>query len=697
MRRHKFGTILAAPAVAAAMCVGLVAPMAAAPAGAEPSGIGPSGIGPSGMAPVEGDPAWTATHDGPQQYPGVHVEWDVPITMSDGTVLKSNVYRPADASGNAVDARMPVILNLTPYTKLVSALANGGLSQPGIENPVMEFARGLSPDAKPFAGLTDLVKVVSGGMVRSFSVDERLVKSGYTQVVVDVRGTGFSQGVWQVLQDREQQDTLEVIDWVAAQEFSNGKVGMSGVSYSAINQLQAASQRPAALQAIFPVEPGGDLLRDVVAPGGGLGIGFMPLWLLAINGTKFIPDVQAMLRGEFDTTWWNDRLESPLTFMDLMMAGITTPSVDQIPPEMAALLDDQSALRKGLIVHAENIQTPTMLLGGWHDIFVNSEPRLFNKIPLPAGQKQLVMGNTYHVTPGSGFGEAGTPPRVDVLQRAWFDHWLKGIDNGIDSWGPVTLDQQGGGWITAESFPRPGMTRQRLYLDAAPSGTAPGAVHDGSLNALGALSAGAEPVSLTIAPGLSTLCSQDSAQETLGVAAAFDACGYDSRIAESNALTFTSAPVAEATEISGYVSLRLNTEHDATDGYWTATINDVAPDGTSVALTSGQLTSSLRAIDPAQSGFAANGDVIDPFYKLTLASREPVVPGQPVTLDIGMAPTEAVLKPGHRLRIDVYAANLPKGMLLGPFLNESGLKPQRLVLDPSQPSFVNVPVSRPVG
>lgn len=687
MRRRKFGTILVVPAVVAALCGGLLTPAGAAPSG-EPALTGPAQPD-GGAAGAE----WTATHDGPQQYPGVHVDWDVPITMSDGTVLKSNVYRPADGAGNAVDTKTPVIVNMTPYTKLVSAVADAAVSMPELMDPIMEFTRGLNPDAAPFEGLTELLKAVNGGALRTFTTDQELIKSGYTQVVVDVRGTGFSQGVWQVLQDREQQDTVEVIDWAAAQPFSNGRVGMNGVSYSAINQMQAASRNPNALQAILPVEPGGDLLRDVVAPGGGLGIGFMPAWLLAINGLKFLPDMQALLKGEFDTTWWNDRLESPLTFMDLLWAGLATPTVADIPPALAALLDDQSALRHDLVVRADQITTPTMLYGGWHDLFVNSEPRMYNQIPLPPGEKQLIMGDTYHMNPASAFGETGHPPRLDVLQRAWFDRWLKDIDNGIDGWGPVTMDQIGGGWITADSFPRPGMTHQRMYLSAASSGTSPGSVHDGSLNAAGV----GAPAALTITPTLSTLCSRDSAQETMGIAGAFDACSQDSRVAEAGALSFTGAPVTTATAISGPVNVRLNTEHDATDGYWTATLNDVAPDGSSVVLTSGQLTSSLRAIDDAQSGFAPNGDVTDPHYRLTLASRQPLGPGQPVTLDVGLAPIEAVLEPGHRLRVDIFAANLPKGMLLGPMLRESGLKPQRLVLDPNQPSFVNVPLSRPMG
>ena len=81
--------------------------------------------------------------------------------------------------------------------------------------------------------------------------DYDLIRSGYTQVVVDVRGTGFSQGKWQTFKSREQKDTVEVINWAARQKWSDGKIGMSGVSYSGINQIYAAKMAPKALKAIF--------------------------------------------------------------------------------------------------------------------------------------------------------------------------------------------------------------------------------------------------------------------------------------------------------------------------------------------------------------------------------------------------------------------------------------------------------------
>ncbi|MFF2552533.1 CocE/NonD family hydrolase [Nocardia sp. NPDC058058] len=630
--------------------------------------------------------AWTAAQDAPL-YPNVHIDWDVPITMSDGTVLKANVYRPMDAQGRIVDTPLPTIVNLTPYTKLVSNIVDSALSIPVLPDILTNFLAGFDLSGVGLGGLTELTKALPGGAARLFAADRKLVQSGYTQVVADVRGTGFSEGVWQVFQEREQLDSVEVIDWASRQSWSDGKIGMSGISYSAINQVHAAEHHPEALKAIFPVEPGSDLVRDVLATGGALGFGFIPPWLLGVNFLKLMPDLTALFSGNFDWKWLADRSQSPMTFFDYIIQALTVQSVPEIPDNLKSLLETNSSLRQGWLGHPDQVRVPTMVYGGWHDIFTYSEPRIYNAIPLPPGQKQLIMGDTYHANPGSGFGAPGTPPRLDVLQRTWFDKWLKGIDNGIDGYGPVTLFQQGGSWTTAGEFPRAEADYRRLYLSGAPSGTTNASVHDGSLTT--------EPGAaqrLTVAPGLMSLCSRDSAQSTAGVTAILDICAKDARPMELNGLTFTSPPVAEPTIVSGPVSVHLNTVLDATDGYWSATLNDVGPDGSSKVLTSGQLTASLRKVDDTRSSRSANGDYTDPYPYLTLDTREPLVPGQATQLDLGLTATDAVLQPGHRLRVDIFAFNFPRGLPLRPLLNESQLLPQHIDIDPSAPSWVNVPL-----
>ncbi|WP_460718181.1 CocE/NonD family hydrolase [Nocardia heshunensis] len=649
--------------------------------------------------PEGGDPAvaWTAAQDGVARYPGVHVDWDVPVTMSDGTVLKANVYRPMDAEGRIVETPMPSIVNMTPYTKLVYMLLDSALSVPGLSDSAIDLINRFdlfNLGGTPFSGLGDQVKTLSGGILRTIAADRKLVQSGYTEIVADVRGTGFSEGAWQVFGEREQKDTAEIAEWAAGQSWSDGKVGLAGVSNGGISALQGAEQRPPSVQAVFAAEPGSDLLRDTVFPGGGFDIGFDPIWLAAINTGKWVPDLASIVTGQFDWKWLADRVDSPITFLDTLIRALFVPSIDALPQDMRSIIDPDGPFRAGLTGHPDRIEVPTFVVGGWHDIFANSQPEIINSIPLPSSKKKLVMGDWFHVDMGSGLGVAGAPPRIDVLQRAWFDKWLKGIDNGIDEYSPATLFQQGGGWTSSDEFPRAGMTYARKYLSAAASGTTGAVAHDGSLSDVPP----AESATLTVSPGLSTVCSRDAVQGTAGLLGIqlIDACGKDSRVAEVAALTFTGDPVAEPTALSGPVDVHLNTVLDTTEGYWSATLNDVAPDGQSTILTSGQLTASLRKIDDGKSKKSPNGDYTAPFPTLTLADREPIVPGRPTTLDVGLTATDAVLQPGHRLRVDIYAANIPKGFMVPALMLESQLAPQHLLLDPAEPSWVNVPTSRPI-
>ncbi|MGY2151480.1 CocE/NonD family hydrolase [Nocardia gipuzkoensis] len=674
-------TMIRAIRVVAAAAVLATAGFGSVPAAAEPS-------------PDADSVRWTALHDGPQPYADVHIDWDVPIRMSDGVVLKANVYRPVKRGGEVEQQPLPTIVNLTPYTKLMTNLIDTALAAPGLQPLTVRLVNRVNLSRTPVSGFGDLLHAVDGGTVQTvLGLDRNLIRAGYTQVIVDVRGTGFSQGAWDTLGEREQLDTREVIEWAATQPWSNGRIGMSGGSYSGINQLRAAENAPAPLQAIFPVEPGSDLMRDVVAPGGGVGTTFLPMWLNTVNQLKLIPDVRSMFNGTFDWAWLHERMSDPASNVDLLAQALLTPSLDHVPPALADALDEDSYFRRGIQGHPERITVPTFVYGGWHDIFANSATKLYNAIPLPAGRKQLVVGDTYHANPGAGTGIPGAPPRLDVLQRVWFDKWLKDVDHGLGDFGPITVWEQGGGWITLGQFPQKDLNHRRVYLSAASSGTTGKAVHDGSLT----MTVPNERRTLTVSPGLAVACSRDTAQGSAGMAAVVDVCAKDSRIAERNALTFTSAPMTEPTVISGPINVHLNTVHEATDGYWNVTVNDVGPDATSRVLTTGQLTASLRAVDERKSSRTPTGDLTEPFNPITLDSVQPVVPGEPVALDIAVIPTQAVLQPGHRLRIDVFAGNSPKALAFRPMLNNTELKPQHLELDPSAPSFVIVPTNRPLG
>ena len=167
----------------------------------------------SGAVP---DP-WTAR---PATY-RVHTTTDVRIPMSDGTLLTADIHRPALADGSPAPGRFPTLLTQTPYNK-------------NIQNP-----------AAPY-----------------------FVERGYVDVVVDIRGTGSSEGAFDAsFSAASQRDSYELVQWAAAQPWSTGRVGMHGGSYLGITQLLAAAQQPPALKAIFPIVPTGDNYRTNF-PGG---------------------------------------------------------------------------------------------------------------------------------------------------------------------------------------------------------------------------------------------------------------------------------------------------------------------------------------------------------------------------------------------------------------------------------------------
>ncbi|WP_405178445.1 CocE/NonD family hydrolase [Nocardia sp. NBC_01377] len=138
-----------------------------------------------------------------------------------------------------------------------------------------------------------------------------------------------------------------------------------------------AAARPPALKALFPVVPGSDLVNDVLAPGGGFGFNFIPLWLTAINTLKWVPDVQSIVDGQFDYQWLADRGASPLTFMDVFLNAYTATRFQDADPRLAEHLTDTSPSRREYLSDPSRIEVSTFVVGGWHDLFTYSESKIY--------------------------------------------------------------------------------------------------------------------------------------------------------------------------------------------------------------------------------------------------------------------------------------------------------------------------------
>lgn len=639
---------------------------------------------------------WAATAQGPKPFDGVSPDLAVPIRTSDGTILKADVFQPTSA-GQRADGRRPVIVQFQGYGKMWINLASVLLQVPGIDSVVTPWLAQFEFPGSGLDGITDLTRQLDSGAIQAASQDFELVKAGYTIVHVDQRGTGTSEGLWQVFGEREKQDSVEVLDWINAQPWSNGQIGVMGSSFTGITAMQAAATGSDRVKAAYAMVPSADIAGDIAFNGGGLGFGFLPAWLLTVALMKSIPDVEAIVGGRFDPAqqlkWLTDRLADPVTWADVVANLYTATSTDQFTEKTRSLLSANGDARLAIAYDPAEVTAPTFTVSGSSDLFGASQTVTYGRSPLPLTEKKLILGDGYHVGGGvGGFGHPGMPPRLDVLQRAWFDHWLKGIDNGIEKYSPMTLKEPNGPWTTSTGVPRSEVAYQRMYLTDLPSGTAPTALVDGGLS----YDPSPATQDLTVAPSLLSLCSRDGAIAVAGVTSIVVACAEDSRIREAQGLTFTSNPVTEPTKISGPIAVHLNTVHDTHDGYWTVTVNDVSPDGRSRQISTGQLVSSLREIDDSRSERSANGDYTRPVPFVDFERRQVTVPGEPVTLDIASSAIDATLQPGHRLRVDVFASDFPKGLPPMPVLFDSQLAPQHLRLDPNAPSWVNIPLGTPI-
>jgi hypothetical protein len=554
-----------------------------------------------------GDLSPSSFDPGPVEYPNVVKESDVPIVMRDGVRLYADVYRPADADGNAAPGRFPVVLNQILFNKGTTRLDGTPAGQ------IEEGASGYSPI---------------------------FTKHGYVQVIVDARGTGSSQGEFSMFGPDEQRDGVEIARWLVRQPFSDGRFVAYGASCMAIYGTFLAAQHPPGLKAMFPIVPMDDIYRDVLWHGGGLDVPFLAIWHGMITSTKTRPPLYSA--------------SDPEAAIEVLRSRVS-PSI--VPTEILTEPYDNDYYRTrspGRVVSQVNV--PTFVVGGWYDLMQRGTPRIYNQLQLPPGQKQLMMGPWYHLTGGQGLGQPGAPPPIDVLALAWFDRWVKGERNGIENYGPVTVNQLGANrWETYRQYPRRDVQYKRFYLSGEKSGTAQ-SLNDGSLSTDAPRSAGSDDM-----PGNSVngLCTRSTVQWSVSFVPPGQPCETDNRSQEATSLTYTTPPLADTMHLSGPLSLTLNGSTTARDTTWVATVTDVGPDGSSNQITSGWLIQSRRALDAARTTFAPNGDPIVPYHPFTRESVLPVEPGVRDSMAVEIFNTDAVLEPGHRLRVTLSSGDVP--------------------------------------
>jgi uncharacterized protein len=335
---------------------------------------------------------------------GVRCETDVAIQARDGTTLRVNVFRP-EAAG-----RYPVVMCAHPYGKDRLPHRIGGRYQ-----PLLLYRLLGQPAPIRFSAWT------------SWEAPDPAfwVPRGYVLVNADLRGFGRSEGVGALLSDQEAQDYYDLIEWAASQPWSNGRVGLNGVSYLAISQYKVAALRPPHLAAICPWEGFTDCYRDFARPGGVREDGFMVLWTRSLRrtGRPAVDLRQEQHARPLLDAWWRS-----------------------LQPDLA------------------RIEVPALLCASFsdHSLHTRGSFEAFRRISSPERWLYTHRGGkwaTYYA------------PEVLALQARFFDCFLKGEENGMRALPPVRLAIHDRGArayrIRHElAWPPPGVAWTPLYLNA---------------------------------------------------------------------------------------------------------------------------------------------------------------------------------------------------------------------------------------
>ena len=554
------------------------------------------------------------------------------ITMSDGVKLSAQVMLPADADGNAASSALPVILTQTGYNKSAS------------------------------------------GYVEGFAFNAFLVEHGYAHVTVDVRGTGTSQGTWEIFSEREQLDYKEVLDRIVEQPWSNGRIGTWGPSFMGITQIYTGAWQHPAHEAIFAIVPMGDAYRDIVFAGGQVNVGFIPLWIGLVTGLGLIP---AHPSPEALSTL-TDHLIGTLSY-DL-------PIIAQSVLGTGGQNYDSAFWRtRSPIEVADRIQVPTFVIGGLHDLFQRGEPMLYDVIKRNATSK-LLIGPWTHLDASSGAGlPADGVPDINHIALLWFDKYLRDMDNDAETVPNVTQYAHGEErYLRATDWPHPEARLERWYLRGDQTLTA-------DLPTL------EEAPNYTAQYPVQGICSISSSQWTAGVLElvplpCFQGQNNLNEIPLLGAVTYTTAPMTEDYYVNGPIQADLWVASVAgTDGSLAVRITDVSPGGTSTEITNGTLTLSLREVDVSKSR-TLDGQSIQPWHPFTEDSVAPLTPGEAVLAQIEVFPSSFVIKQGHSLRVAIGASDFPHGLPPVTDLLDQLVGVLRIDSTTLQPSSVALPV-----
>lgn len=538
------------------------------------------------------------------------------VAVRDGTRLAIDVYRPAEG-GIPTAEQLPVVLVATPYLR--SAM---GLPGPG-------------PISRTRA---------SNGWL------EAILRRGYVIAVLDVRGHGasfgsvYAGGLWGGGESKRN-DLYDVVEWLAVQPWSTGKIGMAGCSYVGLTQFWAADAMPPHLKAIVPC--GGSYFDEY----GGLRFnGVARLSALAgIDKKWYASDIlnpSPPVDEDKDGALREAAIRAHRRTWDSGLAGMEdwylrrpfrdSPSPNSDPgyrPDMAQdwnFIPNYAA--SGIAVFQTN---------GWRDILVDYSFKRYRNLAAQRAPQRMIIGPWWHCQ----FYES------DLIDTAaehirWFDYWLKGVPNGVMEEPPIryylTGARAGTEWRTAQRWPLPGERRTTFFL---------GAITNSSPQQEQLLTqrrpsapVGHDEYRVDYTASTATLPTRWHARPSA------DASVFPVQMdqIDAHSLHYTTGSLSEDTELTGHPLVRLWVSSSARDQDFFVFLEDVDKQGRSTLITEGMIRASYRATRRPPFD---NGGL--PWHSGLIADHMPLTPGVPAKLEFALFPAAHLVRKGHRIRVTI--------------------------------------------
>ncbi len=538
------------------------------------------------------------------------------VPMRDGTRLNTFVFLPVEGG-----PRFPVIVHRTPY----------GIAAADARDK-FDCARAWLPNpAEP----------MRGSILRGWRA---IVEHGYAAVYQDCRGRHGSEGEDRVYAD-DAADGYDTLEWIAAQPWTNGRVGMSGSSAGATTTFAAASARHPSLRAFFAQAGGSSIYDDVVYEGQSIEMERLWLWVaknipgLSASHREAVLERSGISAGELDAA--AERAAARYTRLDAARSAgppfIGSPDWMRLPLAGTPDFSTWQPFLDEIITHPApdafraqhnfraTIDIPGFHVTSWFDIFQTSVIAAFQEIQARTGTQKLWIGpNEHHFVYAENFW-----PRDPYFE--WFGYWLKDEPTGLIGEKPVFYSPcawvadraryRPDDWRRAERWPPPGISPLRLYLRG-----------DGSL---GRDDLGGEPRHYTYDPGrpIPTLGGRNML---------IDAGPLDQRPAQAlpdYGLIYRGEKLSEELTIAGNVRVALSVQSDCPDTDFVAKLIEVLPDGRAQLLMDG---------------------VIRAMYRKPAVGAQPLAPDRIYQVTIDLGHIHHSLQPGSRIEVDVTSSNFPR-------------------------------------